>query len=173
MRKAAGAILFVGATLVILYDWVGIGGPGLDVAINSVVYDAVVVCAGLACLTRALRGGPERGAWIAISASILAWGAGEIWWTLYIEGNANAPYPSPADLGYLAFYPLAILGLYLLVRARTGELDRRLWMDGAIAALGTAALGAALLFEFVADRAERHDDRSRHDPRLPVRRRAR
>jgi diguanylate cyclase (GGDEF)-like protein len=153
VRKAAGAILFGGAALVILHDWAGIGGPGLDFAINSLVYDAVVVCAGLACLTRALRGGSERGAWIAISASIFAWAAAEIWWTLYIEGNPSAPYPSPADLGYIAFYPLAAIGLYLLVRARTNELDRRLWMDGAIAALGTGALGAALIFEFVADRA--------------------
>ncbi len=152
MRKAIGAVLFGGAALVILHDWVGIGGSNLDTAINGVAYDAVVVCAGLACLTRALRGGPERAAWFAISASILAWGAGEIWWTLHIEGNPDAPYPSPADVGYLAFYPLAVLGLYLLVRARAGELDRRLWMDGLIAALGTGALGAALLFEFVADR---------------------
>lgn len=152
MRKAIAAVLFGGAALVIVHDWIGIGGSNLDTAINGVVYDAVVVCAGLACLTRALRGGPERAAWLAISASILAWGAGEIWWTLYIEGNPDAPYPSPADIGYLAFYPLAVLGLYLLVRARAGELDRRLWMDGLIAALGTGALGAALLFEFVADR---------------------
>jgi diguanylate cyclase (GGDEF)-like protein len=152
VRKAIAAVLFGGAALVIVHDWIGIGGPGLDTAINGVAYDAVVVCAALACLTRALRGGPERAAWFAISASIFAWAAGEIWWTLYIEGNPNAPYPSPADVGYLAFYPLAALGLYLLVRARAYELDRRLWMDGLIAALGTAALGAALLFEFVADR---------------------
>ena len=152
MRKAIAAVLFGGAALVIVHDWIGIGGPGLDTAINGVAYDAVVVCAALACLTRALRGGPERAAWFAISASIFAWAAGEIWWTLYIEGNPDAPYPSPADIGYLAFYPLAVLGLYLLVRARAYELDRRLWMDGLIAALGTAALGAALLFEFVADR---------------------
>ena len=152
MRKAIAAVLFGGTALVIVHDWIGIGGPSLDVATNGVAYDAVVICAAFACLTRALRGGPERAAWLAISASIFAWGAGEIWWTLYIEGNPNAPYPSPADIGYLAFYPLAVLGLYLLVRARAHELDRRLWMDGLIAALGTAALGAALLFEFVADR---------------------
>jgi two-component system cell cycle response regulator len=151
VRNVISAILFGGAALVILHDWVGIGGPGLDTAVNGVIYDSVVVCAGLACLVRARRGGPERAAWIAIGASILAWAAGEIWWTLYIEGNPDAPYPSPADIGYLAFYPLAILGLYLLVRARAGELDRRLWMDGLIAALGTGALGAALLVEFVAD----------------------
>ena len=153
MRKAVAAILFGGIALVVLHDWLGIGGSGLDLAINGIVYDTVIVCAGLACLTRALRGGPERGAWIAIGASILAWGAGEIWWTIYIEGDPTPPYPSPADIGYIGFYPLAILGLYLLVRARAAELDRRLWMDGVIAALGTGALGAALVFEFVADRA--------------------
>lgn len=152
MRKFVGAVLFGGAGLVILHAWVGIGGSDLDFAINSVVYDAVIVAAGLACLTRAWRGGPERGAWIAIGASVLAWAGGEIWWTAYIEGNPEAPYPSPADIGYLAFYPLAVVGLYLLVRARARELDSRLWMDGVIAALGTGALGAALLFEFVADR---------------------
>ena len=151
MRNVIGALLFGGAAIVILHDWMGIGGSGLDVAINGVVYDTVVVCAGLACLTRARRGGQERGAWLAIAAAVLAWAAGEIWWTLYIEGNPNAPYPSPADLGYLAFYPLAVLGLYLLVKARARELDPRLWMDGLIAALGTGALGAALLVEFVAD----------------------
>lgn len=152
MRKGIAGVLFGGAALVTLHIWTGIGGSDLDRAINGGVYDAVVVCAGLACLTRAMRGGPERAAWLAIGAAVLAWAAGEIWWTLYIEGNADAPYPSPADIGYLAFYPLAVLGLYLLVQARADELDPRLWMDGVIAALGTAALGAALLFEFIADR---------------------
>ena len=152
MRRLFAAILFGGTAAVVLHDWLGIGGANLDLAINGVAYDAVVVCAALACLSRALRGGPERSAWLVITAAIAAWAAGEIYWTLYIEDNASAPYPSPADVGYLAFYPLAVLGLYLLVRARARELDSRLWMDGVIAALGTGALGAALLFEFVADR---------------------
>jgi len=147
-----GAALFGGAAVVALHDWLGIGGAGVDTAINGALYDAVVVCAGLACLARAARGGGERNAWLLIAASVFAWGAGEIYWTLEIEGNPSAPYPSPADLGYLAFYPLAVAGLYLLVRAHARQLDPRLWMDGALAALGTAALGVALIFEFVADR---------------------
>jgi diguanylate cyclase (GGDEF)-like protein len=145
-------VLFGGAAVVILHDWIGLGSAGLDGAINGATYDSVVISAGLACLLKAARGGQERRAWLAFAAAVLAWGAGEVWWTLYIEGNASAPYPSPADVGYLAFYPLAVLGLYKLVQARATELDPRLWMDGVIAALGTAALGAALIFEFVADR---------------------
>ncbi|HET7121931.1 MAG TPA: GGDEF domain-containing protein [Solirubrobacterales bacterium] len=152
LRRAIGAVLAAGLALTILHDWLGLGGPGLDSAINGVAYDAAILAAGFACLLRASRGGRERGAWMAVGAAVLAWGAAEIYWTLYIEGNPNAAYPSPADLGYLAFYPLVVAGLYALVKARAHELDRRLWMDGAIAALGTGALGAALIFEFVADR---------------------
>jgi two-component system cell cycle response regulator len=151
-RTPTGIVLFGGAVVVALHDWLAVGGSGLDSAINGPLYDAVVVCAGLACLLRARDGGRERAAWLFVAASVLAWAAGEIYWTAYIEGNPDAPYPSVGDLGYLAFYPLAAAGLYELLRARAQELDWRLWMDGLIAALGTAALGAALIFEFVADR---------------------
>ncbi len=152
LRTAFGVVLFGGAAVVALYDWLGVGSSFLDDPINGPLYDAVVVCAGLVCLVRASDAGRERSAWLFIAASVLAWAAGEIYWTAYIEANPNAPYPSPADIGYLAFYPLAAAGLYKLLRARASELDWRLWMDGLIATLGTAALGAALIFEFVADR---------------------
>ncbi|HEX8051322.1 MAG TPA: hypothetical protein VF504_07610, partial [Solirubrobacterales bacterium] len=152
-QKAIAAVLFGGAGLVALYYWAGFGGAGLSTP-TAVVYDAVVVSAGLGCLLRAARGGRERGAWLFLAAAVFAWAAAEVYWTLYIEGNAAAPYPSPADVGYLAFYPLAVAGLYLLVRAHADRLDPRLWMDGAIAMLGTAALGTALVLEFVADRTE-------------------
>lgn len=153
MRKLVGAVLFGGAAAAIVADWIGVGGSGVASAVNGPVYDAVVVAAGLACLLRARESRAERAAWLALGAAVLSWAAAEVYWTAYIEGNPSAPYPSPADIGYLAFYPLAVVGLYLLVRARAKELDPRLWMDGAIAALGTGALGAALIFEFVADHA--------------------
>ena len=40
------------------------------------------------------------------------------------------------------------------MRARAGALEWRLWMDGAIAALGTAALGTAFIFDFVVTQTE-------------------
>jgi diguanylate cyclase (GGDEF)-like protein len=154
LRLAIGAVLFGGATLVVLHDWLGLGGSSLDSFLNGPVYDAVIVSAGLACLLKAAGSGRERGAWLLIAAAVLSWGAAEVYWTAVLTGDPSAPYPSPADLGYLAFYPLAVAGLWLLVRTRARELDWRLWMDGAIAALGTAALGAAVVFEYVADRTE-------------------
>jgi diguanylate cyclase (GGDEF)-like protein len=146
-------VLFGGAVVVALHDWLGFGGAGFSDAANGPLYDAVVFSAGLACLLHAWEAGAERRAWLTIAAAILSWAAAEIYWTAAILDNPAPPYPSPADIGYLAFYPLAASGVYQLVRARTEELDWRLWMDGLIAALGTAALGAALVFEFVADHA--------------------
>lgn len=151
-RLILGVTLFGGAALVTLYDWLGLGGSGLDSAVNGPLVSAVIVAAGLACFLKAQISRRERGAWFAIGLAVLAWGAAEIYWTIALRGQAEPPYPSPADIGYLGFYPLAALGLYLLVRTRARELDWRLWMDGLIAALGTAALGGAIVFEYVADR---------------------
>jgi two-component system cell cycle response regulator len=145
-------VLFGGAALVALHDWAQIGGSSLDRAVNGPLYDAVVVAAGLAALLKAGTQRSERAAWLLIAAAVLAWGAAEIYWTAVLEGDPTVPLPSPADAAYLAFYPLAAAGLLQLVRTHWRTLDWRLWMDALIATLGTAALGAAAIFEFVADR---------------------
>jgi diguanylate cyclase (GGDEF)-like protein len=153
LRRGLAALLLGGTAVVALYQWLGLD-PGLQFAIGGVLYDAVVLGAGLACLVHASSYGRERAAWTLIGLAILSWGAAEVYWTLGIEGKPTAPYPSPADVGYLAFYPLAGAGLAVLVRARADQLDWRLWMDGAIAALGTATLGAAFVFDGVAGSAD-------------------
>jgi two-component system cell cycle response regulator len=151
LRILMAAVIAVGTALVALHDWSGFGGGVFADAAEGWLYDAVVLAAGITCLLRSRSAGRERLAWMAIGASILVWAAAEIYWTVAILDDPSPPYPSPADVGYLAFYPLAAFGLVLLVRARVEEIDWRLWMDGAIAALGTAALGTAFVFDFVAD----------------------
>jgi two-component system cell cycle response regulator len=152
LRYMLTALLLGGTTVVALHDWLGVGA-GLDIDIGEPLYDAVILGAGIACLVRASDYRREYAAWVLLGLAILCWGAAEVYWTAFIEGNPSAPYPSPADVAYLAFYPLAYAGLAMLVRARAHEINWRLWMDGAIAALGTAALGTAFVFDFVADRA--------------------
>ncbi len=152
LRALVGAVLFGGTALIALHNWAGILG-GTDDFVNGPLYDAVVLAAAFACLLRARRGGRERAAWLVIGLTILSQAATELCWTLLYADDPAPPYPSACDVGWLAFYPLATLGLALMVRARARSLDWRLWTDALIAALGTAALGAAFIFEFVADRA--------------------
>jgi diguanylate cyclase (GGDEF)-like protein len=150
LRRALAVLLLGGTAVVTAHYWLGVG-EGLDFAIGGPLYAAIVLGAGVACLIRASDYRREQTAWLLIGLAILFWGAAEIYWTAAIENNPSAPYPSPADIGYLVFYPLAYAGLVMLVRARAHEINWRLWMDGLIAALGTAALGAAFVFDFVAD----------------------
>lgn len=44
-----------------------------------VLYDAVVLGAGVACLVRASAYGRERTAWTLIGVAILCWGAAEVY----------------------------------------------------------------------------------------------
>jgi len=142
LRALLALVLFGATGFIIAHDWLGLGGPGLDELPGGYLYDAVVVTAGVALVLRGLHEQRERLAWMVLAAAVLCWAAGELYWTGFILHAAEPPYPSPADAFYLAFYPLAAVGLALLVRARAHELDWRRWTDGAIAALGTAALGS-------------------------------
>ena len=152
-RRALATFLLGGTLVVALHAWLGLGGPGLDLALNGVLYDSIVLGAALACLLRSFAYRSERSAWLLLGIAVAFWGMAEVYWTAFIEDNPAAPYPSPADVGYLLFYPLAYGGLALLVRARAHQMNWRLWTDGLIAALGTAALGTAFVFDFVADHA--------------------
>ncbi len=152
LRRALAVLLLGGTAVVALHDWFAVGERSLNFAVGDLLYDLVVLGAGVACLVRASVFKRERWAWLLVGLAILSWGAAEVYWTAFIEDNPAAPYPSPADVAYLAFYPLAYAGLAMLIRARASEMNWRLWMDGTIAGLGTAALGAAFVFDFVAEK---------------------
>jgi len=80
-----------------------------------------------------------RLAWLLIGGGCLAWGAGELIWTFYEVLLQADPFPSPADVGYLAALPLMALGI---VRLSPGRLLAclRPTADGAAVILGLAAV---------------------------------
>ena len=141
---------------------------GLDDLFNRYLYNALILFAVFACVRRAMERGRERSAWIAFSVAAVSWAVAEL---IYDFGyGANPPFPSVADAFYLGFYPACYVGVMLLVRSRVSEFGRALWLDGAMAALASAALGAAVLFEVVlAQHRRQHGRRDRHQPRLPAR----
>ena len=102
-------------------------------------------------MARAAAVREERAAWLLMGLGLLAWAAGEVTWTLMLADDPNPPYPSGADVLYLAFYPATYASLLLLARSRTESFRSSLWLDGAIAALTVAALVAALAFQPIVD----------------------
>ncbi len=126
---------------------VGFGGEGLDSLFNSGVYNALMLAASASCLARAAVLSEERLPWTLMGLGLLAWTAGEIYYSAALAQREEVPIPSLADAGYLLFYVMSYVALALLVRARMPGFRRSLWLDGAIAALAVSALAAALAFE--------------------------
>ena len=78
-------------------------------------------------------------AWCLLAAGVLSFITGDLIYKVSNEVfRVEPPFPSVADLFYLAMYPLLATGLLLLVRARTPGRDRPSLVD---ALLITTALG--------------------------------
>jgi|SRR5579884_478664 len=88
---------------------------------------------------RGLAGRLRRG-WMLMGGSCLAWGLGMVVWTTYesILGRA-VPFPSPADIGFLATVPLAVAALLIFPTApQRPAAQARTVVDGLV-------IGASLL----------------------------
>ena len=136
-----GLLLFYAAVII----WT-LGDASLQDAVGRWVYDAVVLGAALLVLARAALIPSERGAWLALGAGLLFWALGQTYYSVVLYYASPAPFPSPADFGFLAFYPASYLALVLLLRARVAHLERLAWVDGLIGALAVAGVAAALIF---------------------------
>lgn len=123
-----------------------LGGSSLQDFFGRWVYDAVVLGAAAAVLARASIVRAERGAWLALGAGLLLWALGQAYYSIFLYYASPAPFPSPSDALFLAFYPASYLGLVLLLRARVAHLETLAWVDGLIGALAAAAVAAALIF---------------------------
>jgi diguanylate cyclase (GGDEF)-like protein len=148
--KVFGAL--TGAALLAYAANVAFGfASGLDGFFQDYVYTALIVAAGAVCLTRGIALREERGAWLTMGAGLCAWAAGEITWAVLVASDPSPPYPSIADVLYLAFYPASYAALLLLARSRTDSFRSSLWLDGGIASLTIAALIATLAFQPIVD----------------------
>jgi two-component system, cell cycle response regulator len=141
---AAGLAVFAAYTLLAPPD------DGFFTFFNTWVYDGLMVLACVIAGSHAYLVQKDRAAWSVITAAMVCWTFGEIWYAAFEPET----YPSMADAGYIAFYPLLYVGIVLLLRSRARTIAGTLWLDGATAALAAGAFGAAVIFELVADVTE-------------------
>ena len=121
----------------------------IDRFFDNWLYYGLLLGAGGGCLARAILDRAERLPWLLLSAALLLWTVGDLYYYFFLSGAETVPIPSVADGFYLVFYPLSYAALGLLLRARMRGFQGNLWLDGLIAALSVAALGAAIVFDEV------------------------
>lgn len=117
----------------ITFRWGGTQGTQrFDDIGEAVIAYMAAAAAGFA----ASRHRETRRDWALIAASAFSWATGEIVWSYYelIRGQ-QVPFPSLADLGYLAAVPFAIAGILLFPAAPTRLASRlRTIVDGLLIA---------------------------------------
>jgi two-component system cell cycle response regulator len=142
---AAGAVAVAGFALYTVVILLTDPGSELNEFFTRWFYQGLIVLSVAIAGFRAVTVKRDRVAWGVITLSLASWSFAEIYTIVVRPPN----YPSLADFGWLAFYPLVYVGIVLLMRRRARSIAGTLWIDGLTASAAAAALGAAVLVEVV------------------------
>ena len=119
------------------------------VALTDIAWTLAALLASISCVRAALvLRNRDRLAWMIFGAASGMWTLGQIVWTVYeLALKVPLPFPSEADIGYLAFGPLMIFGLLVL---RSTQMERKLtWHRLANLGLILCGLAAVLIAMFM------------------------
>jgi diguanylate cyclase (GGDEF)-like protein len=145
--KGGGTLLAVAWLAFVLRAATGLGNGTTASIFENWVYDALLLGAAGACLLRAALFRRERLAWTLLGLALAVWTMGEIYYEVVLSSADSIPTPSPADAGYLLFYPIAYGGLIVLMRERIGSFSVARRLDAVIVGAAVAALTAALALQ--------------------------
>ncbi len=123
-----------------------LGSPHFVTALDDIGEALAALIAAGACAWAASRSDSQfQRAWALLGASAAAWCLGQVVWTVDEVVLGVAPFPSVADVGFLAAVPLAIAGLLSFWTAPRGTAERwHLWLDGVNIVLALTFTGWAL-----------------------------
>jgi diguanylate cyclase (GGDEF)-like protein len=121
----------------------------IDLFFDQWVYNGLLVASSAACLARGIFVRAERAPWLLLGIGLSLWVIGDLYYFYALSDRDVVPIPSLSDAYYLSFYPVVYVALALLLRARMESFRGHLWLDGVIASLAVAALGAAVIFDEV------------------------
>jgi PAS domain S-box-containing protein len=113
--------------------------------VNDIAWTLAAVLATISSFRAALAlQGRDRVGWLIFALACTAWTIGQVIWDVFeLYFDIPAPFPSYADVGYLMFGPLMLIGLFVL---RTTHEERRMtWLRVANLALILCSLASILV----------------------------
>ena len=114
-----------------------------DLRGNGLLYAFIGLSAAAAIVIGARVNRPtSMRPWLLFAAAQVSFATGDLIYYVF-----NAKFPSYGDVFYLAFYPLQVAGLLLLIRSRTPGTDRASLLDASIITVGLGVLAWVLLME--------------------------
>jgi hypothetical protein len=151
-RPEIGRIWLVFAALLIVYAAIGLAG--VSAVFKEGLNDGLLWAATLACFAGAVRATRSRGAWLLVTAALTSWALGDTIWSVRFAGDPSAPVTSVSDIFWLAWYPLILAALALLVRDRVPKFELHRWIDGVVVMLVVVTPWVALFLQPVANQSK-------------------
>ncbi|MGA2453515.1 MAG: aminotransferase class I/II-fold pyridoxal phosphate-dependent enzyme [Solirubrobacteraceae bacterium] len=143
--KAATALLLALVATTAVRAVFGVGGHAFGEVIRDWITSAIYILVGVIVCWRAVRTAEARRPWMWFAFGISIYGLGNVLWAAWIEHLPNPPIPSICDGMWLTLYPCCYIGIIGLARIKERRVPARIWLDGVIAGVGVAAIGAAIV----------------------------
>src|SRR5579863_453917 len=105
-----------------------------------------LVVSGL-CIARGTVRQSGRAVALALGFGLLSWSLGDTTWTVQSVIGTSSVTKLLGALFYVGFYPLAYVAIVAFMRSRLRSISAPSLLDGAVAALGAAAVCAAFAFQ--------------------------
>ena len=103
---------------------------------HALIYSLIGLSSATLILIRARTMSSGRTPWLLIGSMQLLWAVGDLVWMGYEHVlHQPAPYPSIADVFYLAAYPVAMVGFVSFLRRRAGRQAAIVFKDALVVAL--------------------------------------
>jgi diguanylate cyclase (GGDEF)-like protein len=146
---AATWVLLLGNAVYLASTVPGVRGHDFQLWLDGYLSNGLLFGAGALVFLRVAFVDRDRLAWSLLGASIVVYATGDLTYAVWVQYLVPIPYPSVADVLWLAFYPLAYVGIVLLVRRRVTMFHASMWLDGLVGVLGAAAVGSILVHVIV------------------------
>jgi hypothetical protein len=148
-RSGVDSVWFWAALLVVVYGAIGLAGT--TTVLNEVFGDVLLWAATVACFAGALRASRSRAAWLLAATALTSWAIGDTLWSVRYAGDPHAPLTSVSDVFWLAWYPLILAALVLLLRDRVPRFELHRWIDGVVVMLLVVTPWVAAFLQPVAE----------------------
>jgi signal transduction histidine kinase len=155
LRSFRSVVVACSALTVLFLAWVGlrVGGPVVTELTSNLIQATSALVAAWACFNAATRNPYGFGrawtaslhrAWRLLGWAALAWGLGQVVWTVLELRGGELPMPSLADAGFLTALPLLIAGVLAFPIAPMRATARlRTLLDGLLIAASLLFVGWA------------------------------
>ena len=131
-----GLIVSAGQNSPAVNVWLSLGTQWIPVSIFWIV---------------AWHGGFRQSAVILAASAVTLSAVGDTYYSLAMDADGYLPFPSPADAGYLLFYPLMVAALVMLVRKQIRGVGSLVLLETVVATVGAAAVLAVVLDPMISD----------------------